>query len=150
MGFLVESLLWGTAAVAVPIIIHLLNRRKFKKVIWAAMKFVQLSIDQNQRRLRVEDLILLLLRCALLILLALALARPVLPESESSVLGQASVTSVLVIDNSLSMQLEEGGSTQFDKAKEASRDILEAMPKGSSVAVFLASDVVQPMIPKPS
>ena len=61
-------MLFGTAAVAVPIIIHFLNRRKFKTVIWAAMKFVKLSVDQNQRRMRLEDLILLMVDQNLLIL----------------------------------------------------------------------------------
>ena len=52
MSFLNSIMLFGTAAVAVPIIIHLLNRRKFKKVTWAAMKFIKLSVEQNQRRTR--------------------------------------------------------------------------------------------------
>ncbi len=76
MSFLNPIMLAGIAAVAVPIIIHLLNRRKFQKVIWAAMRFIQTSVEQNQRRLRLEDMILLALRCLLLALLALALARP--------------------------------------------------------------------------
>jgi len=80
-------MLWGLGAVAVPIIIHLLNRRKFRTVTWAAMKFVKLSIDQNQRRMKLEDLILLLLRCAMLALLALALARPVMRDSDSTFIG---------------------------------------------------------------
>ena len=76
MSFLNPIMLFGLAAVSVPIIIHLLNRRKFQKVVWAAMKFLQISVEQNQRRMRVEDMILLALRCLLLALLALALARP--------------------------------------------------------------------------
>ena len=71
MGFLNPLLLFGLAAVSVPIIIHLLNRRKFQKVVWAAMRFIKTSVEQNQRRMRVEDLILLALRCLLLALLAL-------------------------------------------------------------------------------
>jgi len=76
MSFLNPIMLAGIAAVAVPIISHLLNRRKFQKVVWAAMRFIQTSVEQNQRRLRLEDMILLALRCLLLALLALALARP--------------------------------------------------------------------------
>ena len=91
MSFLNSIMLAGLAAVAVPIIIHLLNRRKFKTVTWAAMKFVKLSVDQNQRRMRIEDLILLLIRCALVALLALALARPALKDSSNDVLGQTKV-----------------------------------------------------------
>ena len=149
MSFLNPLLLFGIAAVAVPIIIHLLNRRKFRKIDWAAMKFVKLSIDQNQRRMRLEDLILLLLRCALLALLALALARPVMRQSESSFMGQAGVTSVLVLDNSFSMGLEDGEATRFERAKEACTNILDSLPSGSSVALYLGSDVVRPVIEEP-
>ena len=105
MSFLNTIMLAGLAAVAVPIIIHLLNRRKFKTVTWAAMKFVKLSVDQNQRRMRIEDLILLLIRCALVALLALALARPALKDSSTDVLGQAKVTGIVILDNSYSMDL---------------------------------------------
>ena len=59
MTFLNSILLWGGLAVSIPIIIHFLNRRKFKKVSWAAMKFVRISVDQNQRRMKLEDLILI-------------------------------------------------------------------------------------------
>ena len=85
MSFLNSIMLFGTAAVAVPIIIHLLNRRKFKKVTWAAMKFIKLSVEQNQRRMQLEDLILLLLRCALLALLAFALAPISVAQAQSTV-----------------------------------------------------------------
>ena len=103
MSFLNTIMLAGVAAVAVPIIIHLLNRRKFKTVTWAAMKFVKLSVDQNQRRMRIEDLILLLIRCALVALLALALARPASKDAASGVLGQTKVTAFVILDNSYSM-----------------------------------------------
>ena len=144
-------LAWGTAAVAVPIIIHLINRRKFKRVIWAAMKFVQLSIDQNQRRMKLEDWILLFLRCALLVLLALALARPRMTGTQSAFFGgEGEVASVLVLDNSFSMGLVDGGQTRFDQAKAASEKILDTLPDDSAVAFFLASDVVDERVKKPS
>ena len=76
MQFLNQILLAGLAAAAIPIIIHLLNRRRFKRVPWAAMRFVQVSLQRNQRRMQIEDLILLIIRCLLLALLAFALARP--------------------------------------------------------------------------
>ena len=144
MSFLNSIMLFGTAAVAVPIIIHLLNRRKFKKVTWAAMKFIKLSVDKNQRRMQLEDLILLLLRCALLALLAFALARPALKTSGSDVLGQAKVTAVVVLDNSYSMDLRGlDKKTAFQKARAAAKETIRAMPSGSYASVLLASDLVQ-------
>ena len=78
MTFLNPILLLGSLAVAIPILIHLLNKRKVQHITWAAMRFLRESIEQNQRRLRIEDLLLLVMRCALLALLAVALARPTL------------------------------------------------------------------------
>src|SRR4026209_1348869 len=96
MSFLNPIMLAGLAAISVPIIIHLLNRRKFHKVVWAAMRFLQTSVEQNQRRMRVEDMILLALRCLLVALLALALARPAILSKATDVFGQSKVTGVNV------------------------------------------------------
>ena len=70
MNFLNQALLWGLAAVSLPVVIHLLNRRRFRKVPWAAMRFLKVSVEQNQRRMKLEDWILLLVRCAMIALLA--------------------------------------------------------------------------------
>src|SRR4051812_10861680 len=150
MGFLNPLLLFGLAAVSVPIIIHLLNRRKFQKVVWAAMRFIQTSVERNQRRMRVEDLILLALRCLLLALLAIALARPAFKNSGADFLGPSKVTAVIILDNSESMGMSDGTMTRFDKARKAAEQALEAMPAGSSSAILLASDVVNGVIPEPT
>lgn len=150
MSFLNPLLLGGLTAVAVPIIIHLLNRRKFRRVTWAAMRFLQAAIEQNQRRLRIEDLILLALRCLLLALLALALARPAIVSDSNAAFGQSKVTGVIVLDNSRSMGVTDGVSTRFEKAKKAAEEALDAMPAGSATAVYLASDIVQKVIPEPT
>jgi hypothetical protein len=150
MGFLNPLLLFGLAAVSVPIVIHLLNRRKFQKVVWAAMRFIQTSVEKNQRRMRIEDLILLVLRCALLALLALALARPAFKNASADFLGQSKVTAVLILDNSASMGMSDGTATRFEKAKKAAEQALETMPSGSATAVLLASDIANGVIPEPT
>ncbi len=150
MSFLNPILLGGLAAVSVPIIIHLLNRRKFRKVVWAAMLFLQNAIEQNQRRMRIEDMILLALRCLLLALLAIALARPALISDAASMFGQSKVTGVIILDNSRSMGMSDGVDTRFARAKKAAEQALDAMPGGSATAVFLASDIVNKVIPEPT
>jgi Aerotolerance regulator N-terminal/von Willebrand factor type A domain/CARDB len=150
MSFLNPIMLAGLAAVSVPIIIHLLNRRKFHKVVWAAMRFLQNAVEQNQRRMRIEDMILLALRCLLLALLALALARPAILSNTSDVFGQSKVTGVIILDNSQSMGMNDGTSTRFEKAKQAAESALDSMPAGSATAVLLASDIVQGAIPEPT
>ena len=96
MNFLNQALLFGIFAVSIPIVIHLLNRRRFRKVPWAAMRFLVVSVEQNQRRMKLEDLILLLLRCAIVALLAFAVARPVV-EGLQGIPG-SKVAAALVIE----------------------------------------------------
>src|SRR4051812_3949437 len=147
--FLNPLMLAGLSAVSIPIIIHLLNRRKFERVVWAAMRFVRLSVEKNQRRIKVEDMLLLMLRCLLLALLALALARPVLRAAVGA-LGFSKVTAVIVLDNSYSMTQTDGVEPKFEAAKRAAEEVIKTMPTGSSVAVLLCSDVVNKLIPEPT
>src|SRR5262245_44911218 len=105
MTFLAPYLLPLLALASVPIIIHLLNRRRFKLVEWAPMKYLKLTIKTNRRRLRIEQLILLAVRTAIVLLAIFAVARPVLsPTGMGAWLGGTGRTSrIIVIDDSLSM-----------------------------------------------
>src|SRR6516165_2964378 len=80
-GLWYTTLFAGAAAVAVPVIIHLLNRRRYKIVTWAAMRFLLNAQRQNTRRMRIEQLILLLVRMALVALIVFAMAA-VMPWAE--------------------------------------------------------------------
>lgn len=80
MNFLNVSLALGAAAVLVPLIIHLFNRSRFKVVNWGAMHLLESVIRVNRKQVQLEQLILLLIRCAIPILLALCLARMVVTD----------------------------------------------------------------------
>lgn len=80
MTFLNALMLIGLAAIAIPIIIHLLNRSKPRPIEWGAMQFLMSSIHARSRRVKIEDGILLCLRCLALAAVALAMARPFLPS----------------------------------------------------------------------
>src|ERR1700744_2591876 len=117
MGFLNPLLLYGMAAIAAPIIIHMFMNRRIKQVVWAATRFLKTSIQKNQKRMNLEDILLLLMRCLLLILLALAMARPVFHRAATAAMpGRSSETAIIVIDNSYSMGESDGGPTRFDLA----------------------------------
>ncbi|MFM8471224.1 MAG: BatA domain-containing protein, partial [Limisphaerales bacterium] len=150
MSFLNPFMLFGAGAIAVPIIIHLLNRRRFQRVVWAAMRFVKVSTEKNQRRMLVEDMILLALRCLMLALLALAVARPAMRTSTHDVFGQSKVTAVIVLDNSASMGVSDGVQTRFDKARKIAEQAVDALPSGSAAAVILASDIAKEVIKEPT
>jgi hypothetical protein len=131
----------GAGAVSVPIVIHLLNKRKFEKVVWGAMRFLKISVEQNQRRLQIEDMLLLALRCLLLFLLGMALARPTLRSfAGGGWFGQAKVMAVVLLDNSYSMSATDGAKSRFELAKDAADQAIASLPTGSSVSVLFASD----------
>ena len=149
MSFLNPTLLSFTAAVAVPILIHLLNRRRFRPVIWAAMRFVRASLEKNRRRMELEELLLLALRCLIVGLFALALARPAL-RSVASFLESRRVAAVVILDASASLGAGAAVGTRFESARQAAEQAVDALPSGSSVAVLIAGDRVTAPISEPS
>jgi Mg-chelatase subunit ChlD len=140
-------MLLGLAATAVPIIIHLLSRQRHVDVTWAAMRFLITAESRNRRRLQLEDLLLLALRCAAIAAVVIAAAGPTLGRA---VVGRGAVTAVLVIDQSASMSGNDGVASRFDHAKAAATSVIADLPTGSAVAVLMASDTVAPLIPAPT
>ena len=130
MPFLAPSFLAiGLALCAIPILIHILNRRRFKVVEWAAMKYLLEAMRSNRRRLRFESLLLLAARCAVLFLLAMAVARPLgcADSAIAALAGQKIGLHVIVVDDSYSMAYEAGrpdAATHFDQAKKLARQII--------------------------
>ncbi|TVR41791.1 MAG: hypothetical protein EA402_12685 [Planctomycetota bacterium] len=97
MGFVSPLALLGLAAIALPILIHLLVRQRPRPRDWAAMAWLAAAVVQAQRRYRLTNFLLLLLRCLAVALIALAVARPLI----SGLGGGGSL--VLVVDMSTSM-----------------------------------------------
>src|SRR5438132_2932919 len=108
----------GGALISSPIIIHLINRMRFKRVRWAAMEFLLKSQKRNRRRLIIEQLILLALRCLLVALAGFLVARFIGNAIES----QKDVVHLVVLDDTLSMRdrwKEDGEErTAFDVGKK--------------------------------
>jgi hypothetical protein len=133
----------GVLLAAVPIIIHILNRRRFKTVSWAAMEFLLRAMRKNRRRLRFERWLLLATRCALLLLLGLALARPLACQNGALAgLGRRTALDVIVIDNSYSMGYEvnkDGAKTHLDRAKAIARALLSRNDSGGSSAAIIVA-----------
>jgi hypothetical protein len=150
--FINPVFLAGAAAAALPIIIHLLSRRRYKRRKWAAMEFLLRAHKKTSRRLRLENLLVLLLRIAMLVLFALALARPVLRQaSVIAELGEKNRMVFLVIDNSYSMGLRRGETTPFESAKRTASEILDSLRSGAdSVSVLLTSSLPRRVILEPT
>src|SRR5438093_11190663 len=145
----------GILLASVPVIIHILNRRRFKTVNWAAMEFLLRAMRKNRRRLRFEQWLLLAVRCCVLLLLGLALARPVACSQKSlaGFAGQRSGLHVLIIDNSYSMAYESDrpdAKTNLDQAKKLARQTIERLAAGGeSVAVITAAAPATAVLPRP-
>lgn len=151
MTFLNALLLGFTALGAIPIIIHLLNKSRFRVVEWGAMEFLLATMRQNSRRLQLRDVILLILRTLAIVLIALALARPAFAPGKLSFLGSASaVNAVVVLDHSRSMAYAEGAESRFAIAQRKAAEVLSALPQGSAVGLVLMSAAPTTVVAEPN
>ncbi len=122
MSFLNAALLGGMLALAIPIIIHLFHKSRFEVVSWGAMHLLETVIRTNQRKLRLEQWILLALRAAIPVILALVMARPVWSGAQS-LLGEARTSTVVLLDNCYSMEAGKRRRLQLrPRAEEAAQD----------------------------
>ena len=149
MNFLNIILLGGAAAASLPLIIHLLHKSRFKVVPWAAMHLLDPRRLAQKRRIRFENLLLLLVRCLIPVVLALLLARPVL-RGISGWLGTARMSAVVLLDNSYSMEVGTPERTTFIQARDAASQIIRNLARGSEVSVLLLGGVPGPVLDEPT
>ena len=135
MSLLNPALAIGAIALLIPLLIHIFNRSRFRTIEWGAMHLLESVISQNRRRFRVDQLILLLIRCLIPAILAFCLARPVL--TGRGLLGDAPSALVVLLDNSYSMEVADPTGSRFTAAVESACQIIGELPRGSQVAVVL-------------
>jgi len=151
MSFLNAALIAGVGLAGVPFLIHLLNRRRYRETIWAAMAFLQAAVKRHATRMRLEDVLLMALRMLVVALVALAVARPTLTGRWTGLVGLArrsSTAAIILLDSSYSMGAMRGGETRFDRARNTAREIVRTLPRGASsaAAVLLVNDRVEPIV----
>ena len=138
--FLNPWMLLGLAGVLLPVLAHLLSRKKYDIVEWGAMQFLELD-PSARRKLRLEELLLLAVRMGLVALLAIALARPWLGGAWLGSLGSTqSRDVVLVIDGSYSMGWEGRALTPHANAVRVARQFVDELRPGDSVMVIDARE----------
>ncbi len=155
----------GLAATLIPIALHLLSKGKPKKIVFPALRFVQVRLASNKRKLTLKRLLLLLLRVSILVVFGLALARPFIAPSQpdklfvesaqdnasdesnenastneptkSGIAGRdEEIAAAIVIDASVRMGRIRENVTLFDRALATARTILEQIPQGSEIAIL--------------
>jgi hypothetical protein len=136
ISFLNPLLLWGTALAAIPLIIHILNRRRFKRVRWAAMEFLLRAFKKNRRRTRFEQLLLLLLRMLLVALAAFLISRPRASSDDVFGLTKRTAHHVVIFDDSGSMSAVSGAGTAMDTAKQRVLTIVDSLAQTRNGDLF--------------
>ncbi len=104
MNFLYPLLLAGAAAVVVPILLHMIRRHTQQRLSFSSLMFLKPSAPRFRRRSKLEHWLLLLLRCAIICLLALALARPFWVLAQATTTPEVSQRWVILLDTSASMR----------------------------------------------
>ena len=147
LSFITPMLLGGAALVAVPLVLHLIMRRKPVPHDFPALRFLREKAVANRRRLQLSHIVLLLLRMAAIALVALALARPVLRGAGWLADGEGPVAAALVFDTAPRMALREANETRLVRAGQLARVLLAKLPEGSTVAVLDTSGGAAAFLP---
>ena len=139
MQFVNPLFLFGLFAIAIPIIIHLFNFRKFQKVYFTNVEFIEELKQQTQKQSQLKHLIILLLRILAITALVLAFAQPYIPVTEDEVIHDSQAQVSIFVDNSFSMEAASQDGILLDKAIQDARDISFAY-KSSDLFQLLTND----------
>ena len=136
--FLYPIFLFGLIAASLPLLIHLLNRRKLNRIRFPAVRFILMSQKRISRSYRLRHWILLALRTMAVVLLALLLANPIFQTGAGLFAGGGPVSLVILLDNSLSMTWS-GDGIGFKQAKEAARLLITSLGDSDRAAIVPTS-----------
>jgi uncharacterized membrane protein len=128
LPFLNPLLLAALPAAGIPVLIHLLNRHKSVTIEWGAMELLRRVMVFRSRQIRLEDLVLMAVRCAVILLFLLAVARPT--TKSLPVVGRPDAAVAVAVDASLSMQHKPGLTSRFDEAGKTIREVLGTLERG--------------------
>ncbi len=145
MAFLNPLFLFGLLATGIPLVIHLWNRRRVVTIDFSSLIFITAAHRENARRFQLRQFLILLLRMAIIALIALALARPFLTLGLPVASVRAKTDVIIVLDNSYSMVYQDINGIRLDKAKTLATDIIGTLRHGDRAALILMSDTPKPV-----
>jgi hypothetical protein len=122
MHFLYPGFLFALAALAIPVIVHLFNFRRYQKVYFSNVQFLKELQEQQASRRNLRERLILAARLLALTFLVLAFAKPFIPHNQQASIGKQQVVSVFV-DNSYSMQTLSKEGSLLDEAKHHAKEI---------------------------
>lgn len=143
MSFLAPLFILGALAVAAPILFHLIRRTSREKIPFSSLMFLQPTPPRVTKKSRLENILLLILRCAVLCLLALAFARPFLKNPLKASSEQGAITrTVVLLDTSASMRREN----LWDEARDKALELVREANAMDEVAIFAFDRNVRPIV----
>jgi hypothetical protein len=149
-GLIQQLMLLGLAGISLPVIAHLLSKRKFDVVFWGAMQFLEMG-RKTRRRIRLEELLLLLLRIGVISLLVFAFARPWGKGGVLSAMTEAVRRDIVfVVDGSYSMGWQGGNETPHNAARQWVHEAVGQLHSGDTVSLIDAREQVLPVIEMPT
>ncbi len=125
MNFIYPGFLFALSALAIPVIVHLFNFRKFKKIYFTNVRFLKEIKQDTQSRSRLKHLLILLSRLLAVFFLVMAFAQPYIPANKGVVMSGTRAVSVY-IDNSFSMEALGKNGSLIETAKKKAREIARA------------------------
>jgi len=149
ISFLNPLLLFGILGAAIPIIIHLINKKKAISHKFAAIDFILQTNKRISVKFKLRQLILLILRASLIAFLAIALARPFIKNFIGGTPGKDVPTSnAIIVDDSYSMQYADNHESFFISAKNAAKEIINNLTKNDDAAVITSSNLGSQVLPE--
>ncbi len=151
MSFLTPWLLYGFSLLAVPVIIHLWQRKRIVHVPFSTLRFLKIVAARTSRSAKIENLLLLLLRCLIVALVIAAAAKPVVSTEATRLFGGNVPRSIaLVIDHSMSMGYKSGDEVRLEHAKRQAMAVIDDLKPGDEVAVIAVSDRAKLLVAEPT
>jgi len=139
----------AAAAVSIPILIHLLLRQRRRPVMWGAMRFLLEAYRKQRKRLQIQQIILLLVRCLVVLLIGSAIARPLLSRAGLGAVGGGAKTVYLVIDNGLasSARTDEGQrAAVLEGLKARAAEVLSALGPSDRAGLVALGAPADPIV----
>jgi hypothetical protein len=148
MSFLHPEFLYLAPLLAVPVLIHLLNRIRYRRMRWAAIEFLLATERRAVRRARLRQILLMVLRTLVLAAALGALAQPLLSGGLAALLGGSSQVAIL-LDASASMSAADASGAALDRAKRVAAEAVRALPRGVRAAAGTFSARYESLLREP-
>jgi len=151
LGFLNSGFLIALGAITLPVIIHLLNRRRVRKIPFSTLAFIYELSRRRMRKVNLRRILILALRTLAVLFLVLAFAKPTLKSAAAFLLpGSAPKSVVIALDASYSMGVEWPTGTAFTRAKEVAKQVVDEAGKNDLLNVILFSNRAEVLFEKGS